>query len=200
METTTGRRERKKAATRQALSDAAWRLFSERGFDQVTVAQVAEEADTSIATVFKHFPDGKAALIFGEEHERRTAFQSALDQRAAGTGVLTAARDFLGTRGASKPDPTPEFQRRLDLIMATPVLREYARRMWICCEDLLAEALAAEAGTDAAGTDAAVGVRALARFALEAPSLAGLEPHPRQALDAIFQLLETGWARTAAQR
>ena len=66
MTTTVGRRERKKAQTRQALTDAALRLFLEHGYDAVTVAQIAEAADVSIATVFKHVPDGKEALIFDD--------------------------------------------------------------------------------------------------------------------------------------
>lgn len=63
MGTTTGRRERKKAQTRKALADAAVRLFAEHGYDGVTVAQIAEAADVSIATLFAHVPDGKEALI-----------------------------------------------------------------------------------------------------------------------------------------
>ena len=70
-EMTMGRRERKKAATRQALADAALRLFLEHGYDQVTVRDIAEAADVSTTTLFKHFP-GKEALVFDEDadHER----------------------------------------------------------------------------------------------------------------------------------
>ena len=66
VDTTIGRRERKKAQTRQALSDAALELFLRRGYDQVTVAEIATAADTALATVFKHFPDGKESLIFDD--------------------------------------------------------------------------------------------------------------------------------------
>ena len=51
-----GLREHKKAQTRQAIAQAAWELFSEHGFDRVTVAVVAEAAQVAEATVFNYFP------------------------------------------------------------------------------------------------------------------------------------------------
>jgi AcrR family transcriptional regulator len=61
----TGRRERKKQQTRQAISDVATTLFLERGFDAVTVAEVARAADVAVQTVFNHFP-AKEDLFFDE--------------------------------------------------------------------------------------------------------------------------------------
>jgi AcrR family transcriptional regulator len=60
-----GRRERKKRQTRQAISDVATDLFIERGFDAVTVADVAKAADVAVQTVFNHFPT-KEDLFFDE--------------------------------------------------------------------------------------------------------------------------------------
>ena len=60
-----GRRERKKRQTRQAISDVATGLFIERGFDAVTVAEVAKAADVAVQTVFNHFPT-KEDLFFDE--------------------------------------------------------------------------------------------------------------------------------------
>jgi AcrR family transcriptional regulator len=60
-----GRRERKKQQTRYAISDVATRLFLERGFDAVTVAEVARAADVAVQTVFNHFP-AKEDLFFDE--------------------------------------------------------------------------------------------------------------------------------------
>lgn len=59
-----GLRERKKRRARQAILDAAWRLFKARGFDGVSVAEVAEAAEVSKATVFNYFP-AKEDLVFG---------------------------------------------------------------------------------------------------------------------------------------
>lgn len=61
-----GRRERKKQQTRQAISDVATGLFIERGFDAVTVAEVARAADVAVQTVFNHFPT-KEDLFFDEQ-------------------------------------------------------------------------------------------------------------------------------------
>jgi AcrR family transcriptional regulator len=61
-----GRRERKKRQTRQVISDVATTLFLERGFDAVTVAEVARAADVAVQTVFNHFP-AKEDLFFDEQ-------------------------------------------------------------------------------------------------------------------------------------
>ena len=61
-----GRRERKKQQTKAAISEIATRLFLERGFDAVTVAEVARAADVAVQTVFNHFP-AKEDLFFDED-------------------------------------------------------------------------------------------------------------------------------------
>lgn len=183
-----GRRERKKAETRRALSGAAERLFLERGFDGVTVAEVAEEADTAVTTLFNHFPDGKDALLFDWDEDRESALVAAVRDRPVGCGVLTAVEGFIGSRGPFKTQASAEFRRRARLIRDTPALRAYARRRWTDCEDALAGVLAEETGGEA---DAAL--RALTRFILEIPDLAGREPDARGALAEVFARLRLGW-------
>ena len=68
-----GLRERKKQQTRQLIADKARRLFAECGFEQVTVAQVAEAADVAEATVFNYFPTKEDLFYSGLE-----AFEDAL--------------------------------------------------------------------------------------------------------------------------
>ena len=58
-----GVRENKKRRTRQLIEESAVALFAERGYDNVTMAEVARRADVSSATVFNHFAT-KDALIF----------------------------------------------------------------------------------------------------------------------------------------
>ncbi|MEK8169835.1 TetR family transcriptional regulator [Streptomyces sp. M19] len=125
-----GRRERKKAATRKALSDAALRLFLERGFDKVTVAEIADAADTAVTTLFAHFPGGKEALVLGDGEERRASLAAAVRERPEGVPILEALREFLATRGPFDADPDPEFRHRTDLVVSTPALRAHARTLW----------------------------------------------------------------------
>ncbi|KNB54007.1 TetR/AcrR family transcriptional regulator [Streptomyces caatingaensis] len=190
-ETTTGRRERKKARTRQALADAAVRLFTERGFDNVGVREVAEAADVSLSTLFKHFPS-KEALVFDLDEDLESALIAAVRDRAPGRSVLHALRDHLvGTR-THVPADDPMFV----LVESTPALRDYARRMWSRHEKALAAALAEETGL--AAEDPAVA--GLARFALEAPGIARSGQDPARTLSELFALLEHGWAGTALAR
>ncbi|MFD9891706.1 TetR/AcrR family transcriptional regulator [Amycolatopsis sp. NPDC059027] len=186
---TTGRRERKKAATRKALSDAALKLFLARGFDNVTVAEIAEAADTAVSTLFAHFPGGKEALVLGDGGEREAALIAAVRERAEGMSILGALRDFLATRGPFDPDPAPEFRRRTELVLATPALRAHARALWADNEPALARVIAEETGHK----ENDLSLRVLARFVLEIPDLAALEPDPVAALDTAFAHLRRGW-------
>ncbi|MGP8297504.1 TetR/AcrR family transcriptional regulator [Streptomyces inhibens] len=190
-ETTTGRRERKKAQTRQALADAAMRLFTERGFDDVGVREVAEAADVSLSTLFKHFPS-KEALVFDLDADVESALVAAVRDRAPGQPVLHALRDHLvHTRTAVRTDD-PTFV----LVESTPALRDYARRMWSRHEKTLAATLADATGL--APDDLAI--TGLARFALEAPSLARASDDPARAIRDLFALVEHGWATTPLAR
>ena len=71
------RRTRKRLAMRQAISDTATRLFFERGFDAVTVDEIAEAADVGRMTVFNHFPR-KEDLFFDLDEAGRATIREAL--------------------------------------------------------------------------------------------------------------------------
>ncbi|OBF11294.1 TetR/AcrR family transcriptional regulator [Mycobacterium sp. ACS4331] len=188
MTETLGRRERKNAATRRALAEAAERLFLANGYDAVTVKDIADAADVSVPTLFNHVPDGKPAVLFDDGVERRERLLAALNDRPDGVSAMAALRAFMAGRGPFKSRPSPEFRRRTELIMGTPALREYSRKLWIRCEEPLAEAIAAELGRPAHDVTA----RAAARYILEIPEFASDLPDPLAALNAIFDLLENG--------
>src|SRR5512145_2255383 len=84
-----GLRERKKAQTRRAISDAATRLFMEHGFDEVTLAEVGEAAGVSIKTIFNYF-GSKEELFFDREGELRDAIVGAVAGRAPGRTITEA--------------------------------------------------------------------------------------------------------------
>jgi len=88
------RRERKKAATRQSIADAALELFLERGYEHVSIREIADAADVSTATVFKHFT-GKEALVFDREESTDAQLIAAVRERAAGQSVLDALRGHV---------------------------------------------------------------------------------------------------------
>jgi AcrR family transcriptional regulator len=185
-----GRRERKKAATRQALADAALRLFLERGFDQVGVKEIADAADVSTTTLFKHFPS-KEALVFDQEADHEAGLVAAVRDRPPGQSIPQALRAQLGRRYID-PVEQPVFADFLALIRTTPALREYELRMARRHERTLAAAIAADIG--AAPDD--VGCATLARLTLEAFDIAHGYDDPVAVLDRIFDLIERGWTAT----
>ncbi|OXM62388.1 TetR/AcrR family transcriptional regulator [Amycolatopsis vastitatis] len=179
-----GRRERKKAQTRKALADAALELFLERGYDEVGVKEVAEAADVSVTTLFKHFPS-KEALVFDLEKDIEAALTGAVRGRPPGQPVVDALREHI-LRDVSDGGPGEEFLR---LTESTPALRDYGRRMWMRHETALARAIAEETG--APSDD--VACAALARFALASRDLIVGHKHPRRAAEEIFGRLQRGW-------
>jgi AcrR family transcriptional regulator len=186
-----GRRERKKAATRKAISDVATLMFLERGFDNVSIREVADAADVSPTTVFAHFPQ-KEALVFDEDDEQRDRLVSAVRDRPAGTEIHRAIHDFYASEITANVDEhgndvTRIFMRFLN---ETPALREYAARMWLRHEDALAEAIADELGLDAPTAE----IRVYSRFILQMQLLVNDTDDQLGTLEAGFAVLEGGWA------
>jgi len=89
-----GLRERKKAQTRQALIDAAWELFAERGYTATTIDDIAERVDVSSRTFFRYFPS-KEAVVFADADERSEVVAKALADRPEGEPVLESIRHAL---------------------------------------------------------------------------------------------------------
>ncbi|MFD0396746.1 TetR/AcrR family transcriptional regulator [Kitasatospora sp. NPDC127121] len=187
----TGRRERKKAQTRQSLADAALDLFLEHGYDQVGVKDVAEAADVSVTTLFKHF-SGKEALVFDQEDDIEAALVAAVRDRTPGTSIPQALREhlLLAQTQFAVHTADPRFADFTRMVQETPALRDYAHRMWTRHETALARTIAEAV----AAPEDDVSCAALARFALEARGLILRHPEPRRAADEAFALLEHGWA------
>ncbi|MGW7444619.1 TetR/AcrR family transcriptional regulator [Kitasatospora sp. NPDC054795] len=186
-----GRRERKKAQTRQSLADAALELFLERGYDQVGVKDVADAADVSVTTLFKHFT-GKEALVFDQDDDLEAALVAAVRERPPGRSIPQALREhlLLHRTQLAVHAADPRFAAFTRLVQETPALRNYSQRMWTRHETALARAIAEAVGAPEDDTTCA----ALARFALAARSLILQHPEPRRAADEAFALLEHGWA------
>jgi AcrR family transcriptional regulator len=89
-----GLRERKKQQTRERIADTAGRLFAERGFEPVTVAEIAREADVSEQTVFNYFPT-KEDLFYSRLETFEEGMLQAIRERDRGETVLAAFRRFV---------------------------------------------------------------------------------------------------------
>lgn len=89
-----GLRERKKRRTREEISDVATRLFFARGFEAVTLAEIAAAAEVSVKTIFNHF-GSKEDLYFDRMGELRAGLVSTVADRPAGTTALAALRALL---------------------------------------------------------------------------------------------------------
>jgi AcrR family transcriptional regulator len=89
-----GLRERKKQRTRDAIFDAAMRLFAERGYDHVTMAEIARAAEVAPATVFTHYAS-KEDLVYAMRHEVNEGLRTALRERADQIGVLAAVKEWM---------------------------------------------------------------------------------------------------------
>jgi AcrR family transcriptional regulator len=181
-----GRRERKKAATRQNIADTALRLFLERGYDAVGIREVAAAADVAVTTLFSHFAS-KEALVFELDAEFERGFTQAVVGRAPQEPLIPALRrEIQGLVRHCTAEAAAPIWRMID---ETPALREYEESMRLRHADSLAAAIAADLGLPQATTVC----RTIARFVIDAFSLARTAPDPEAAVDEIFPMIEAAW-------
>ena len=166
-----GLRERKKERTRRLIADTAWRLFADRGFEQVTVAEVARQAEVAVATVFNYFPT-KEDLFFFRLDAFGAYLVDAVATRAAGEPVLVAfRRHLLGSGGLLAQVEAGDRQalerlRTVSRVIAdSPALQVREQQAFARTADALAARLAAETGAPAddlrpqAAANALIGVQ-----------------------------------------
>lgn len=150
-----GLRERKKAALRQTISNVATRLFVERGFENVSVDEIAREAAVARKTVFNYFPR-KEDLIFDREEEALALVRQALVER----GKQSPVPAFQALMRALLEKRHPMFrmtERPVQFwrtVAASPALTTRARELQVTLADDLAEMLAAAAGRPLADHEA----------------------------------------------
>jgi AcrR family transcriptional regulator len=143
----TGLRERQKQQTRQLIFETASRLFAERGFDAVTVAEVARAADVSEMTVFNHFPT-KEDLCFAGMEFFEERLLDAVRGRAAGVSALEAFRRLIvdGSSRLAAEENAEMIAKAAALIGGSPALQVREREIVARYTQRLAELLAAETG------------------------------------------------------
>ncbi|PRY38785.1 TetR/AcrR family transcriptional regulator [Umezawaea tangerina] len=141
-----GLRERKKLMTRQAILDVAAGMFAERGYDNVTVAEIADAVNVSAKTVFVYFPT-KDDLVFHGEDEVRDRMVATIRDRPSGQTPLDAMGRWIREE-LSGPKAVDGLERLRATVGDSVVLRSRMRLMWERFEDAVADLLAEETGAD----------------------------------------------------
>ena len=163
-----GLRARKKRVMRQQLSDTATRMFVERGFDAVRVAEVAEACGVSEKTVFNYFPT-KESLVLDRLEATMASLRTGLAEPAispveAALRILDRELRAMTAWLTGQDDPAGAaraIRRFGDLIRATPSLRAYQSDMMDQFVSVATEILAARAGMLADDPEPQIAARAL---------------------------------------
>jgi AcrR family transcriptional regulator len=145
----TGLRERKKQQTRELIAETARRLFSERGFERVSVAEIARVADVSEKTVFNYFPT-KEDLVYWRLESFEDELLETIRSRAAGDSVLDAFGRFVreprGMLGQYDPETRERLAALTRMIVASPSLLAREAQIFAGYTASLAALIADETG------------------------------------------------------
>jgi AcrR family transcriptional regulator len=145
-----GLRERKKRQTREVIAETARRLFSERGFDRVTVAEIARAADVAEKTVFNYFPT-KEDLVYWRMESFEDELLETIRARGPGESVVAAFGRFVSEPRGLIAAQDPESRERLEaitrMITESPALRTREEQIYARYTASLAGLIALEAAT-----------------------------------------------------
>lgn len=204
-----GLRELKKEQTRQLISGTAWRLFADRGFDPVTVAEIAREAQVAEATVFNYFAS-KEDLFYSRLDAFGARLTDAVGSRPPGEPALDAFRRALlaedGLLGQAETGDAGALVRLRTVnrvIADSPALLAREQQAMSHTADALAAVLATETGAAADDIRPQVAANALLglnralidyvrRRVLAGDHLSGLAAEVRKLAAAAFAQLEHG--------
>ncbi|MGH1489196.1 MAG: TetR/AcrR family transcriptional regulator [Acidimicrobiales bacterium] len=132
-------RQRNRLNAMRATQRAALTMFIERGFDEVTVGEIADEVDMAASTIYRHFST-KEAIVIWDEHD--TAIDKALEAALKAQPPLQAIRSVFVDELGTRYDADLEFQlRRIQYIYATEQLHAAAVEADLRDRDELTEAL-----------------------------------------------------------
>ncbi len=202
--TETGHRERKKQATRRRIAEVAKELFFRRGFDHVTIAEVAEAAEVSRMTVFNYFPR-KEDLFLDQHAYQLLDLEQALVERPAGESAVGAVRRYqqrLLERQHELSGTADGIAGCWEVISASPALMGRLHEQGLELEALLTRVLAAETGDpersrlvagQLAAAMAAVFETALRRM-VQGGDVAAVRRDQATLIDTAFDLVERGVA------
>jgi AcrR family transcriptional regulator len=164
-----GLRERKKQRTRETIVDVALALFAERGYQQTTVAEIADAAEVSKGTLFVYFPS-KEEIVFADTGPLREELLSELLLRPGSRSALETLREFVADHMVA---PSERELLRERLIAQDEQLRSHYRARLAEVEDAVARAVAHDLG------DAPDGLRPRLAAAAVLAALAVAKEHTR---------------------
>jgi AcrR family transcriptional regulator len=163
-----GLRERKRRLTRQLISDAATAMFATRGFDNVTVSEVADRVGVSEKTIYNYFPT-KESLVLDTADEAVENMARALRERRPGQSLTDAVVEAIKadmSRFDQAPDELVEFMPLFGAMLdSTPTLRAALLEMHDRLAKVARDELAAQAGVDPRDPEPTAAGRALAGLA-----------------------------------
>ena len=142
-----GLRERKKQRTRELIIERSMALFDERGFEHVTIADIAAAADIAPRTFFSYFPS-KEDVVFHDFGLMFDAIKERIDERAEAESTMDALRAFLAALFAQLDHRDPAEQCRRRVISASPSLQQYDRELVGRIEHVIADGLARDLGVE----------------------------------------------------
>jgi AcrR family transcriptional regulator len=132
-------RERKKRLTREAIFAAARALFGERGFDDVTVAEIADAANISVKTLFTYIGSKEELLFSGRPAVLDAVVEAVRNRKLAQTPLVAAGQALLAA--VDDTDQDRNIDAFLRMAASGPAARSRLRALWDETEDALAEAL-----------------------------------------------------------
>jgi AcrR family transcriptional regulator len=138
-----GLRERKKQQTREKIARVALELFAERGYDETTLAEIAEAAEVAPRTIFAYFESKEDILLCGER-SFLDDLKRRLDERPAGTTTVDALREFL----SQIPPQDEDDLLRKKVMSENPELQMKAHAGHTRLEPMLAESIAKDLGAE----------------------------------------------------
>ncbi len=148
MDRSTSLKERKKQRTRQELIAAGTRLFAERGYDAVTVAEIAAEAEVAPRTFHRYFPD-KAELVFSVYEDRiNDTLVQALGAQPADASPEAVIRAALAAVSQVVADDHDEAVVRERVINEVPAVRARSLAKGAAQQELIADRLAQRLGVE----------------------------------------------------
>jgi AcrR family transcriptional regulator len=136
-----GLRERKKQQTREKIASVALELFDERGYDETTLAEIAEAADVSPRTIFAYY-ESKEDILFCAEGRFLERMTQMLEERPADATTIDTIREFF----ASIEPPDEQAKLRKKVIMANPALEMRLRAHHTELEPMLVKSIARDLG------------------------------------------------------